>query len=57
MDKKLNGINSDVIESFLNEEMDEVKGGATEGPVCHCTSGAAAVIVADPTDGSGMRGA
>lgn len=50
---KNNKINTEIMESFLNEEMEDVKGGAAGGPVCHCDSGAASVVVVEPDEPGG----
>lgn len=52
MKPKVKKINIKAVEKFLNEEMNEIKGGTAGGPVCHCESGAASVVVVPPTQPS-----
>lgn len=33
------------LDLLLSSEMKEITGGSLEAPTCHCTSGAAAVVV------------
>ncbi|MDD3940138.1 MAG: hypothetical protein WDA68_10250 [Phycisphaerae bacterium] len=52
MKPKVKKINIKAVEKFLNEEMNEIKGGAAGGPVCHCDSGAAAIKIGEPVQPS-----